>query len=89
MTSDDIINLARAAGFDESNQFAEIIVRHSNGSWVSIEGELRRFYDLVAAAEREACAKVCVASDLIDMPATVEIAAVRKCAAVIRARSNP
>jgi len=40
------------------------------------------------AAEREACAKVCVASDLIDMPTTVEIAAVRKCAAAIRARGN-
>lgn len=34
--------------------------------------------------ERERCAKVCVASKLIDMPTTIEIAAVRKCAAAIR-----
>ncbi len=33
----------------------------------------------------EEAAKKCVASDLIDMPTTVEIAAVRKCLAAIRA----
>ena len=49
---------------------------------------LERFASLVAAAEREACAKACVASDLVDMPTTVEIAIVRKCAAAIRGRSN-
>ena len=49
---------------------------------------LTHFATLVAAAEREACAQVCVASDLVDMPTTVEIAIVRKCAAVIRARGQ-
>jgi hypothetical protein len=36
--------------------------------------------------EREACAKLCDATNLIDMPITVEVAAIRKCAAAIRAR---
>jgi hypothetical protein len=40
------------------------------------------------AAEREACAKVCDATNLIDMPITVEVAAMRKCASAIRARSK-
>jgi len=39
--------------------------------------------------EREACAKECDATNLFDMPITVEVAAIRKCAAVIRARSKP
>ena len=41
-----------------------------------------------AEKEREACAQACVASDLIDWPTSVEIAAIRKCAAAIRARSQ-
>ena len=36
-------------------------------------------------AEREACAKVCVA-DLIESPTKFEVAAINKCAAAIRAR---
>jgi hypothetical protein len=38
--------------------------------------------------EREACAKLCDATNLIDIPTTVEVAAMRKCAAAIRARSK-
>ncbi len=59
MTKDDIIRMAREAGFDQSNPHEELIVRHSNGSWVGISDRLERFAELVAAAEREACAKVC------------------------------
>jgi hypothetical protein len=46
MTTDDIINMAREAGWPE---------------WdiVGCEIELERFAALVAAAEREECAKVC------------------------------
>ena len=43
---------------------------------------------MLAAAEREECAKVCVANDLIDWPTSVEIAAIRKCAAAIRAMNK-
>ena len=74
MTRDEIIKLAREAGLkDLGGANMEALVR---------------FATLVAAAEREACAQVCVASDLVDMPTTVEIAIVRKCAAVIRARGQ-
>lgn len=38
--------------------------------------------------EREACAKVCDATNLFDMPITVEVSAIRKCASAIRARSR-
>lgn len=58
MTNDDINRMAEEVGFDLSKP-NRIIVRHSNGSWVSIKFELERFARLVAAAEREACAKVC------------------------------
>lgn len=58
MTKDEIIEMAREAGFDQ-NAFSEIIVRHSNGSWVDVREELQHFADLVAAKEREACAKSC------------------------------
>ena len=48
MTRDDIIRMAREAGGDSDA-----------GLWVFWPDELERFAALVAAAEREACAKVC------------------------------
>ncbi len=54
-TSDDIIRMAREAGFTDSNAHSDIIVRHSNGSWVSVHDLLKRFHALAVAAEREAC----------------------------------
>lgn len=52
MTRDEIIRMARDAGFDESNAVCAVVVRHSNGSWVGIEERLVSFAALVAAAER-------------------------------------
>jgi len=56
MTRDDIIRLAREAGF------VRVVATHADGSLTTtvtpIE-ELERFAALVAAAEREACAKLC------------------------------
>ena len=46
MTKEDIIRMAREAGISES---------HAQG----MQGFLERFAALVAAAEREECAKVC------------------------------
>lgn len=57
MTRDEIINMARRAGFDQSNPHEDVIARHSNGSWVGITERLALFAQEVAAAEREACAK--------------------------------
>ena len=55
MNREDIIRMAREAGFTDHNGFCEVIVRHSNGSWIGVKDELERFAALVAAAEREAC----------------------------------
>ena len=76
MTRNEILRMAREC-------------RHWTGQTVEMNDVgLERFAALVAAAEREECAKVCVANELIDWPTAVEIAAVRKCATAIRARSN-
>ncbi len=49
MTRDDIIRLAREARFEQI----------AGDDWVCFTDEIERFASLVAAAEREACAKVC------------------------------
>ena len=56
MTKDDIIKLAREAGFEK------VVAIHPDGAktvTVAPVPELLAFANLVAAAEREACAKVC------------------------------
>jgi hypothetical protein len=50
MTNADVIRMAREAGFA------------IDGDWYGVQGEIatiERFANLVAAAEREECAKVC------------------------------
>jgi|688.fasta_scaffold694346_2 hypothetical protein len=54
MTQEDIIKLAREAGL------AEGIADGLNGEWKAEREFLERFAALVAAAEREACAKLCL-----------------------------
>lgn len=77
MTQDNIIRMAREAGFPITN--------HLSGRQ-DIAGQsvarFRRFATLVAAAERAACADIC------DQHASVEGIA-QRCAAEIRAGSNP
>ena len=56
MTKDDIIKLAREAGFEK------VVAIHPDGAktvTVAPVPELLAFANLVAAAEREACAEVC------------------------------
>ena len=48
MTQEDIIRMAREAGFSSAV-----------GKHIALDVDLERFAVLVAAAEREACAKVC------------------------------
>lgn len=71
MTRDDIIHMAREAGFEFPSDYevAEPIKR------------LERFAALVAAHEREACAKVC------DGREHANLYGVRECAAAIRSRT--
>ncbi len=53
MTRDDIIKLMReSCDTDKSEPW-------DNGFWTVTQEELERFAALVAAAEREACARVC------------------------------
>lgn len=57
--------------------------------WNSSEKQLERFAALVAAAEREACAKVCEAeADATDAHLHLCIDALRDCADAIRARGQ-
>ena len=72
MTRDDIIRMAREAG---------AIILDENPVHTAV---IERFAVLVAAAEREACAKVC---DLHGLGKTVTAPA-NLCAAAIRARSQ-
>jgi hypothetical protein len=75
MNRDDIIRMAREAGINvtEGNSF-------SDDMYISV---LYRFANLVAAAEREACAKVCEAEgERVD-------ASWVSCAFAIRERGAP
>lgn len=72
MEREKIIRLAHAANFEG----------FGNGDWVCTTEEIERFAALVAAHEREACAKVCEAYDHAD-PLGVSI----ECAAAIRGRT--
>ena len=83
MTRDDIIRMAKEVGFNQvlaTTAGADVWI--DDGFYVE---ELERFTALVAAAEREACAKVCddidAENDGLDMLATV-------CADAIRARGE-
>jgi hypothetical protein len=71
MTRDDIIKMAREAGFDPHDM--------SDDFTCNLE-DIERFASLVAAAEREACAKVC----LEEAPSLDG----QLCAAAIRARGE-
>lgn len=55
MTRDEIIKMAREAGFENS----EYGLNRTSGMYAYNMGIIERFAALVAAAEREACAKVC------------------------------
>ena len=54
MTKDDIIRMAREAGFERLGTYASF-----GEDWVAFTESLEAFANLVAAAEREACAKLC------------------------------
>ena len=75
MTKDDIIRMAGEAGFEAD----DIDVWITDGYWLK---QLERFAALVAAAEREACAKVC------DDLERANLYGVKECAAAIRARGE-
>ena len=80
MDREDIIRMAREAGFsDTTNPFVAW-----GASWEQVE----RFAALVAAAEREACAKVCDAVQKKNEDDGAWMWEARNCAAAIRARGG-
>jgi len=79
MTQDDIIRMAREAGFDVEVQ--DIFNYKPQHSFTGSDENIERFAALVAAAEREVCADIC------DQHASVEGIA-QRCAEQIRARSK-
>ena len=85
MDREDIIRMAREAGLRVGTNLSGVVLVGSPAeiglAHLTIE-ELERFAALVAAAEREACAKVCDGMDHNG----VMIAA--DCAAAIRARGD-
>ena len=93
MTRDDVLNLAREAGFRTGNfvlSFGDPLPFVAPLSATNCIVELEKFAALVAAAESEACAKVC--DELFPPPSeqmTVEWAAgTVACANAIRARGQ-
>ena len=80
MNREDVIRMAQKAGFlvDE----ADFITAPKNGR-IGFQTELERFAALVAAAEREACAKVCDEYETARHDNNASL-----CAAAIRARGE-
>jgi hypothetical protein len=92
MTRDDIIRMAQEANYDVLRK------GYPPYAWLFSDEALQRFAALVAAAEREACAKVC--EDLREFFSGTSLAvdyenhspsnslAYTQCAAAIRARGE-
>ena len=77
MSKNEIIQMARQAGLCDANG-------EDNDS-VNIAGHLERFSTLIAAAEREACAKVC---DVLSTHPEYASEVTKLAAQAIRARGN-
>ena len=85
MTREDIIRMAREAGFvidEASRQHQPNCIGFTH---YLIDDELSRFAALVAAAEREACAKVC---DVVIPGDEYSTALINSYADAIRARGE-
>jgi hypothetical protein len=78
VTRDDIIRMAREAGWKDLREFDSEM---RDDIFMGKTQDLERFAALVAAAEREACAKVC--DDLV-----LHQYSASGCAAAIRARGQ-
>ena len=78
MDREDIIRMAREAGFDPHDMTDDFTC-----NLIDIE----RFAALVAAHEREACAKVCEILGAEDDSFYAEFSRAKDCAAAIRART--
>ena len=82
MNKEDIIKLAREACDQAPRE------DWNSTAWVFGDETLERFAALVAAAEREACAKVCEILEAEDDSFYAEFSGAIDCAAAIRARGE-
>ena len=82
MTRDEIIEMARQAGWEMDDS----CVLEPEVVWYICQGQLEAFAKLVAAKEREACAKVC--EELVIEVVGNSALAVDQCARTIRARGE-
>lgn len=102
MTRDDIIRMAREAGFRDPNPHDGCMgLAFDFRDGVDTGASLERFAALVAAVEREACAKVCDAERSAFMPESAKnngresdfafgsVNSSERIASAIRARSTP
>ena len=80
MRSEQIIRMMLQAGFDQCDPDTDCREPY----WIAILSEIEAFADLVAAAEREACAKECEGVE--GKPEYLSVA--KLCAAAIRARGQ-
>ena len=67
---EDIIRMARQAGWEKEDS----LVLDPQVIWYISQGQLERFAKLVAAQEREACAKVCDELDAMNWSESGEYA---------------
>jgi hypothetical protein len=81
MNREDIIRMARGAGFEQNS----LGMTYTSGTLPEL---LERFAALIAAAEREACAKVCEILGAEDDSFYAEFSRAKDCAAAIRARGQ-
>lgn len=88
MTRDDIIKLARDAGIEVHARKGEIRIGSAAITGCDSTEQVTRFAALVAAAEREACAQVCIEHACKHPYPSHAGAAATVCAAAIRARSS-
>jgi hypothetical protein len=82
MNRDEIIRMAREAGWRVDSE-GEVL---EGDGWHIQTDIVERFAELVAAAEREACAKVC---DVLADKHTFEGGYANECAIAIRERGAP
>ncbi len=88
MTKDEVIRMAREAGLHRQQHNLMSNPVQYRYSYDGYEENLEAFAALVAAAEREACAKVCDEQSQLQLDERV-MRGIDVCAADIRARGNP
>ena len=88
MTQDEIIRMAREAGFEVDEGLFPF--EAAEDKYIGTERTLERFAALVAAHEREACAKVCddLSAHYWEKDFPVESINCEECATAIRARGE-